>query len=179
MKLLDTVRLDHRPPKILTVEQSQRLMNFGKYQQPHSVAFLALALFAGVRPEELQQVTWDNIGSNIVTIDAAASKVRRRRIVHLPANAIEWIAFARETGARMPFVSYDRRTLLPKAAKHLGFPSWPHDVMRHTAASMWLAVSDNVGMVSKELGNSPGILLTNYQELVTADNAAAFWQIRP
>ncbi len=179
IRLMERIRLDHKPPQILSVEQARRVVEFVQYRHPRALAFLALALFGGVRPQELEAVTWDNVGNGVVTIDSAASKVRRRRIVHLRENAIEWLAFARELGSLLPFGLHKRVYTLKKAAAHIGLAGWPQDVLRHTCASYWLAVSRDVGSVSKELGNSPAILLTNYQELVSADSAAAFWAIRP
>jgi len=43
------------------------------------------------------------------------------------------------------------------------------------AASMWLAKYQDVGKVSKWLGDSPGILLTRYYELVGPEDAVKFW----
>lgn len=180
MRLMERIRVDPRPPRILTVEQCQRLMEFTMYRHPRALAFIVLALFGAIRPEELRKVSWENVSETTVTVDAAASKVRRRRIVHLRENACEWINFAREVGAILPITLNAHVMILRRAAKHLGFEDgWPQDILRHTGASMWLAVTDSVGLVSKELGNSPAILLTNYQELVTADAASAFWAIRP
>lgn len=180
MRQLEKIRIDQKPPKILSVEQAQKMMNFAMYQWPRGLAFVTLAMLAGIRPEELEKITWADVGDGIVTVDAAASKVRRRRIVHLRESACEWINFARETGAELPFRLNSRTKMLRKAAPLLGFENgWEQDILRHTAASMWLAVTDNVGLVSKELGNSPAILLTNYQELVSAESALAFWAIRP
>lgn len=180
MSQLDRIRIDHKPPRILTVEQAQKLMNFAKYQCPHGLAYVTLAMLGGIRPEELEKVTWADVGEANVTIDAAASKTRRRRIVHLRDNAVEWINFARETGAELPFRLNSRTKMLRKAAPLLGFKNgWPQDILRHTAASMWMADTKDVPAVARELGNSPGILLTHYYELVTAENAAAFWSIRP
>lgn len=180
MRQLEKIRIDRKPPKILTPEQAERLMDFAMRRYPRSLAFFTLALFAGIRPQELEAVTWENVGTGIVTVDAAASKVRQRRIVHLNENAIEWLAFARELGSLLPFGINKRVRTLQKAAVHLGFEGgWCQDILRHSCASYWLATRNDVGAVSRELGNSPTILLNHYFELVTSESAAAFWSIRP
>lgn len=178
---LERVRLDQKAPRILTVEQCANLMKFAKYSRPSSLAFFSLALFAGIRPEELQHVTWGNVDlvNGIVTIDAAASKVRRRRLVHLEPNALEWLQFAQDVGARLPFFRSSRCRTVKAAGKHLGFTGWPQDVLRHSAASYLIAKSHDIAKVAKELGNSPGILLRHYQELVSAEDCIAFWSIAP
>lgn len=180
MRQLEKIRIDRKPPKILTVEQAERLMEWAMRRYPKSLAFFTLALFGGIRPQELEAVTWENVGAGIVTVDAAASKVRRRRIVHLNENAIEWLNFARELGALLPFGINKRVRTLQKAAVHLGFEAgWCQDILRHSCASYWLATRNDVGAVSRELGNSPSILLNHYFELVSAESALAFWSIRP
>ena len=43
-----------------------------------------------------------DLEAGIVTVDAAASKVHRRRIVHLQPAAIGWLRHARELGDDLP-----------------------------------------------------------------------------
>lgn len=180
MRSMEKVRVDQKSPKILSVPQCQRLMEFVMYQHPRSLAFFSLALFGGIRPEELEVVGWDSVQGSTVIIDAAASKVRRRRIVHLRDNAAEWIGFARDVGSALPFPRSSRARRLRAAAKHLGCDDgWPQDVMRHSCASYWIASTPDLAGAAIELGNSPSILLRHYRELVTADAASAFWSIRP
>ncbi len=61
----------------------------------------------------------------------------------------------------------------------LGFKSWPHDVMRHTAGSHLVMKLQDCGRVSLELGNSPEILLRCYRALVRPEQDAEFWALTP
>jgi integrase/recombinase XerD len=180
-KQLEKIRIDRKPPKILTVEQVRTVMTNVREQKPNELAFFTLAIFAGVRPEELERITWDaiNFETGIVTIDAAASKVRRRRIMELEPNAIAWIQLAGMENARLPVLRMTRRRYLDYAERWLGFDKWPQDCLRHTAASYLLAKHKNAGLVADRLGNSAAVLLRHYRELVTPDACAAFWNIRP
>lgn len=47
------------------------------------------------------------------------------------------------------------------------------------AASNLLTIKKDAAAVSLEFGNSPQILLKHYRELVTAEQADAFWKLRP
>ena len=140
-----------------------------------------LALFAGIRPEELEKIGWESVdlAAGKVRVDAAASKVRRRRIVHLMPNALEWLAFSKELGAALPYSRSSRCRALARAARRLGFSTWPQDVLRHSAASYLMTHTRDVGRVADDLGNSPSILLRHYRELVTTENALAFWNLIP
>lgn len=57
--------------------------------------------------------------------------------------------------------------------------TWSQDVLRHTHASMRLAAGDDAGRVAADMGNSVGVLLTHYRELVTREDAERFWALRP
>ena len=83
------------------------------------------------------------------------------------------------TGARLPVKKATRRRYLDHAERLLGFETWPQDCLRHTAASFMIAQHRDAGFVADCLGNSPGILLRHYRELVSAEDCAAFWSISP
>jgi len=61
----------------------------------------------------------------------------------------------------------------------LGWPAWKKDVLRHSAASYWLASDPDAGKIAMELGNSPAVLLKHYRELVSDEQAKAFWELTP
>jgi integrase len=180
-KQLERIRIDRKAPKILSPVQARVIMTNVQRLKPHEMAFFALAVFAGVRPEELERITWSaiNLDDGIVTIDAAASKVRRRRIMDLEPNALAWLRLAHASDARLPVGRMTRRRYLDYAERWLGFETWPQDCLRHTAASFLLAKHRNAPLVANRLGNSPSILLRHYQELVTSEDCLAFWSITP
>lgn len=180
---LEKIRIDPKPPFILTVQQCSTLMSYVRHHKPNELAFFTLALFAGVRPEELERITWDAIRFEpqgvTVIIDAAASKVRRRRIIGLEPNACAWMALARARQARLPVRRMTRRRYLDHIERVLGFATWPQDCLRHSAASYLMAKHRDAGRVADMLGNSPSILLRHYRQLVSNDDSDRFWSIGP
>lgn len=176
---IDTPKIDWAPPKILTVEQCESAVRWCEQHSPRLLGWLALALFAGVRPQECDRLTWADVSTETLTINAAASKVRSRRVVKLMPAAIELLAAAKacDVGLSMPHAS--RRRAVRALRNHLGLKAWPADVLRHTCASYWLAKVRNAAEVAMELGNSPNILYKHYRELVTEADADRFWAIRP
>ena len=115
----------------------------------------------------------------MVFIDAAASKVRRRRIVRLEPAAVAFLKHARDSDSRLPVSRETRRRYLVHAKTKLGFDSWPQDLARHTAASYLLDHHQDAGRVAESLGNSPGILGRHYKEIVHPRECMAFWDVRP
>lgn len=181
VRQLERIRIDRKPPVILTPDQVQKLMTYIVEKKPNELAFFTLSIFAGVRPEELERIGWGSIDveRGMVTIDAAASKVRRRRIMDLEPNATEFIRLAKAKNALLPVKRMTRRRYLEHAKRVLGFEAWPQDAARHGAASYLMALHKNAGLIADRLGNSPSILLRYYRELVHPDDAMKFWQIRP
>jgi integrase len=174
-------RLEHQPPKILTPVEAANLLETCGREVPALLAWVALGLLAGLRPEECDQIKWEdvNLGRGHVSVDAAASKVRRRRIVTLEPAAVEWLTAASAVSARLPLPRPSRRNYQRRLREAMRWEEWPHDILRHSAASYLLALHQDAGKVARQLGNSPGILLRSYQELVDRDEAVAFWGIRP
>ena len=178
---LEKVRIDRRPPTIVTPLQAALIIDHARRRKPHRLAFFALAMYAGVRPDELSRIRWDavNLDDGTVTIDAAASKVRRRRIIYLEPTALLWLKLARECGGKLPVARSTRQRYLYHATRALNLESWPQDLLRHTAASYLLALHRDPGKVANTLGNSARILETNYKALVSAKDCAEFWSFTP
>lgn len=173
--------IELKAPPIFSTRQVARCLVFTRRRQPQFLAWLALAVFAGIRPEECDRLEWGavDLARGLVRIDAAASKVHRRRLVHLPPAAVAWLQLARTLGARLPLPRMTRRRCVHRLRQRLRLKRWPQDVLRHTAATYWLATERDAGRVALELGTSPRMLLQHYAEVVTAEVAARFWGLRP
>ena len=178
---IDRPTVETKPPIVLTPKQAEALLKFTAKENPHRLAYLVLALMAGLRPEELEKLTWESIDlkGGIVRVDAAASKVRQRRIIHLMPVAKQWMTLAAKSNAELPTDRQNRKRFVRRLRGVLGFETWPQDLLRHTAASYLLAHFQDAGKVADELGNSAGILLRHYRELIGKEQAAEFWSIRP
>lgn len=174
---IDRVRLERSPPRILTPDESVALLIAARRVAPEMLPSILLGLYAGIRPAELDRLTWEcvDVGHRIVRIDAAASKVRRRRIVELhPKAAAALLPLASSSGSIVPRQKRRRRRRIEAV---MGWERWPHDLLRHTAASYLLALHRDAGKVAMMLGNSPSILLNHYHELVSPEDCAEFWKL--
>ena len=173
---LAKISIDQRAPVILTPAQVDSAIAWVA-GHPDFRAYLVLGLFCGIRPDELLRLTWAavDLGRGLVTIDAATSKVRRRRIVPIAPRALALMSPKSVSGTSVwggsPITLRRRRRAL---AIHLGI-EWQADLLRHTAASYLMARDKDAGKVADMLGNSPGVLLTRYRELVSPEDAARFW----
>jgi hypothetical protein len=56
---------------------------------------------------------------------------------------------------------------------------WKHNGLRHSFISYRVALVKNVNQVALEAGNSPQVIFSNYRELVTPQDAKAWFAITP
>ena len=178
---LERIRIESKAPDILDPRKAARLLVWIRRNRPACLAHFVLGMMVGIRPEELRGIRWASVKleDGVVVVDAETSKVRRRRIVHLEPAALEWLTVARQTGAALPVPPVTARRAMRSLRRVLGLKKWPQDLLRHTAASYLVALRQDAGAVALELGNSPGVLLRVYRELVTRRDAARFWGLRP
>lgn len=162
-------------PKIFSVEQCERLMQTAWKTDKELIPELALGLFAGVRPNEIARLSFDKIDldRHLLTIDAAASKVRNRRIVALHPTCVAWL----KLGGPLP-VQLNHRRRMNALKEAAGIESWPHDVLRHTAASHLVALH-GAKTAAEMLGHSETMLFKHYRELVRPDDSKRFWNNLP
>jgi len=174
-------RVERHEPKILTPAQVEKIFRYCHKWRPDFLATLTLMVFAGVRPHEALRLKWGTVDwdAGTVMITAEASKIHRRRIVHLMPNALAWLKKAWTMKSDLPVPKQNYRRRLYNFRKLLGLVGWPQDVARHTAATYWLANVQDAGKVAMELGNSAKILLTHYNGLATRAAAKKFWGILP
>ncbi len=179
-KKIQRPTIEQVAPTILTVERARHALNWTRANEPRFLGWLVLALLAGLRPEEADKIHPSDISVNrgTVRVDAKSSKVRQRRIVHLKPSALTWLKAALSE-SWLPLAQATRRRYVRRLRATLGFDAWPKDVLRHSAASYWLAEDQDAGMVAAELGNSVGVLLKHYKELVYREQASEFWAIKP
>lgn len=176
----DKPRVDSQEVEILTADECRKALAVTMANWPQKLPAVVLAMFCGVRPGEIQRLTWDaiNLEAGSVTIGATASKVRMRRTCPISPNAVEWLKACRSTGV-LPASPMGWRRTIDRIREAIGRAEWPQDAFRHTAASMMLAREQDAGKVATWLGNSPSILVRHYVAHVGPEECAKFWDILP
>ena len=153
----------------------------------------ALALFAGIRPQELSgfgkaRLSWESIdmAGKIIRVPASVAKTRRERIIEgLPPTVWDWLATVPEAARKGPVCTGSHQGFIGavKAAsgRGKGKRKWPQDGTRHAFASYAVALNSDPGRVSLWLGHQgrPELLLTRYRALATEAQAKGFFGILP
>jgi integrase len=186
------LRIERYEVHILTPEQVARLLfACDVLQEPARSsmrAYIALAAFAGIRPEELHRLNWRDIDleNNSIYISKNVSKVNDDRNVPITENLRAWLlSIENRTGVIAPASSFRRRfnTVRPVA----GFRTWQspkgdiwhHDVLRHTYGSCWLAIHQNRPLLAEHMGNSARIITKHYKRMVSRGQAEAWFNVLP
>jgi len=170
--VIDRVTVDKKPPVILTPAQVETLL---RVVPTAGRPYFILALYAGIRPEELERMDWAdvNLETRTVRVDG---KTRQRRIVPLSEKAVALLSVCPLRRGPVAPSHMTLRRMKRRAAAVLGFAQWPQDLLRHTAASYLLALHQDAGKVATMLGNSPAVLLSHYHEPVNEADCTQFWK---
>jgi site-specific recombinase XerC len=177
--------LDH-----LTVERMFR------HAQKHNLELVApytIGFFCGLRESELWKLRYSEIriAEKNVIVPAAFSKTKKKRLVPLSDNAIEWLQwyFRRRGGICEPetrllhaFSPYKlRMSQLAnfKAAAGQG-AQWQQNCKRHAFASHFIAANRNMTDLGLAMGHSTTELtFEHYVGAVSHEAGLAYFQIRP
>jgi integrase len=157
-----------------------------------------LALFCGIRTEELTKLKWEHIkldaAEPYVAIPAGIAKKRRIRHVPIPANAIAWLMCCPDRKGpitRQDFVT-DFRKRFQRLLKASGFVEkdkegkvvrivWKRNAMRHSFGSYHYALHGDSLLTSRLLGHRGGdeILFAHYRDLAGKETAEKYFAILP
>jgi len=178
---------------ILTIEQLQLLLLVAEDDVRASIA---IGAFAGLRPEEISRITWENIDleERLIDVGAEKSKTAQQRYVKILPNLGEWLQpligkgaiqkenFRRrfdDTRYQAGFAVRGNKNELTADEKKM-LEEWPHDALRHSFASYHLAKFENAHELALQLGHeSTSLIFSNYRHRVKQKEAARYFDILP
>ena len=162
--------------EIYSAKEMQKLLNFA---DKHTLPFVALAGFAGLRSAEIERLTWDCIkwDQKLIEIKANMAKTAQRRLVPLSANLAACLAKWRN--AQGPIVGPVKLFMRLEWLSAASGIEWKRNGLRHSYASYRLVVIKDAGKLALEMGNSPNMVFRHYRELVTPVEAKAWFALTP
>jgi integrase len=171
--------------EILTNAQVMALLKTTVGSDLELLPYHLFCIFAGVRPKEVERLTWSNVNieEKFIQVPEETSKTGIRRIVDMEPLLLRWLDYyvrsgGRIDGAVVPAQNLRKRLRTIRVAA--GFEHWPQDAPRRTYASNWLAANHDVNRLNNLMGHtSPAMLWRHYHRAVTQKHAAAFWSIEP
>lgn len=188
---------------ILTSGQVAKLMATAEEHFPDTVIPFAVALFTGMRQAEIDRLQPEDFSKEGIEIPAINDKKnKRRRFIETPAPLAAWLeaypitdsfvpanwprkydAVRRLAGWKVwsdlvPSIEVDPRL---KEIPDEDLPEWPNNALRHTSATVVLALGKPIAQLIFEHGHTEDIevLRQHYIGKITKADAKAIWMIGP
>ena len=167
-------------PAILTPQEGRALLTAAA---PAILPLLVLQAFCGVRRAESERLTWADIKLDndepFVELGSNITKTNRRRNPPIPENAAAWLRKCRGLpGARLGISPNAYRRHLESAAAAAGI-DWSENLLRHSFGTYRLAVTKNAAQVAEEMGNSPAVVRSHYQNITSPQDARSWFNATP
>jgi len=167
--------------EIWTPAQMRVLLEAATLHHPGLVPWLAIGAFAKVRTAELLRLDWSQVrfDEGVIIIRRGQAKTKRTRKIVMPSNLVEWIKpHAKLSGPIRPCKNIHRP--LAKLARSCGL-AWRRNALRNSASTYHAILTNDLNLVSREAGNSPRVLESEYLEIVgaTAAHAKDWFEIFP
>jgi integrase len=166
------------PPGTITAAQLAALLEAAPERSRAAIVVQALA---GLRLAEVNRLNWEDVSllHQLITISEGAAKTATRRLVPICAALAEWLAPLHKGTGKVSAGKNLLRDDFVKTRRKAGCTPWPHNALRHTAASAWCAVEHDIARVAGWCGNSPTEIHRSYRALLTHEQASAWLQVRP
>lgn len=189
----ESVRVkNHEAVEIYTPEEIRRLLDAApKAFKP----ILALQAFAGLRSAEVARLEWQdiNLAKRHIVVAAHKAKTASRRLVPISANLAAWLADDAKVKGKLwkhtrayfheaQRITAERTKIEADPHKQIAAVApveWKHNALRHSFISYRLAEIQDTAQVALEAGNSPAMIFAHYRELVTPEDAAAWFAVTP
>ena len=178
-----------RVPDIWTVDQARRALSVVREHEPQLLNYLLLGAWMGLRPFEMQRLTWDAFdfaGGYLNVSHAVARKTMQQRFVPIPANIagllqqrskVRTWGIQQLSAARRCVRQHDQQDLMRLLRAHGVVTDWPQDVLRHSYISYRLAQGCGRGEVAEWCGNSETVIRQRYRRPLRREDGEAWFAI--
>ncbi len=165
------------PVEIFTVEETAKLLEAA---DATLVPYLAIGAFAGLRSSEVLRLDWKDIRATAIVAEAHKTKKARRRVIPMEDNLAEWLAPYRQVAGPIFEGKIHELYKALKALCEKTKVTWKDNGLRHSYCSYWLELHQKLEELALRMGHrNLNEIDSNYRELVTPEEAKAYFEIRP
>lgn len=171
------VKVQQGQPQFFTVPQCEEIMELVSKEEHRPIAnYFALCLFAGIRPEEAERMTFANINfdTNEIHIPAEISKTKKSRLFTINTTLLAWLNHNKDI---RPLIPANVKKMKSAIFNGLSFP-WLQDGLRHSFATYHYAQYHSLEELRHIMGNSARILERHYKGVIPAAEVEKFWSIK-
>ena len=175
------MRLDRMPKdtahiEILGFEEIRRLLYAAmNYHGGVTVAPIAIALFAGLRPSEIEELTPLDIGDNRIRVSGGKLRRTLKRSSPISPNLKKWLE-------KFPFKGlpsgWEYKMKRLKGATKASV--WVQDILRHTSITYQAERDKNEALTAYNCGTSPKMMDLHYRNFIDDPKLIQkFWNLTP
>ena len=142
---------------------------------------IALQGLAGIRLQEAQRLTWQDVFGveGHIAISATKSKTRSRRLVEICPALARWLAPYRQHQGALWTQSRDTyHAAFAELRESQKLPARKNG-LRHGFCTYHFALYDNENLTAAQAGNSPAVIHSAYKGLATKAEAKKWFNVRP
>ena len=161
---------------ILSIEEVKRLLQAAiEYKEGAMVPVMAIGLFAGLRPSEINELKKSDVNGTRIRVEGGKMRRKLKRVVPVSGNLRTWLECHPFTG--VPEALTYRLKVLREATKA---ENWVQDILRHTSISYQAERDKNEGLTAFNNGTSKSMMDRHYREVIEEPgDVAAFWAMTP
>ncbi len=173
---LDKIAKETSQIEMLSLEEVERLLVAAvTYQNGIAAAGVAISLFAGLRPSELEDLKPTDLTTNRIRVTGGKLRRKLNRSVPIPPVLAAWLTEFRFKGLPDGW-TYKMKVL--KRATNAG--RWVNDIIRHTSISFQAERDKDEALTAFNCGTSKAMMDRNYRNSI--DDPAVierFWNLTP
>ncbi len=172
------ISVQRASPKFFTVDQCQTIID--ESIKHEMTSYFVLCLFAGIRPKEVERMTWENVNLNTkeIILPFSITKTKKDRLFVMSDNLVVWL---KQLDRALPLINTNYKRQKNKvfnSLKNLKV-DWIQDGLRHTFATFHYAKHKSLELLRHDMGNSPDIIERFYKGMIDKVEVERFWQIKP
>lgn len=186
LRALSREYTEETPIHILSIEQVKKLVAVLRSPQHYCcLPAVALMLWAGVRPHEVERLHWCNINleEGVIVLRPRHTKTGGPRVITIHAvlqRHLELYLAAEPRHGGDPVIPRNWTRRWRELRRAAGLEPWQPDTLRHTFASYHLKYFNDPSTLQWEMGHKDmEMLRTRYLDMgdITAAAAAEFWAL--
>lgn len=166
-----------------SADEAEGLLRAAEKHAPAVVPTIAIGLFAGLRPSEVDLLDWENVNfrTKRIRVTSETAKKRRSRSVEMHPNLIQWLLPHKCAEGRVGASDSYFRSVRSKLLKEAKIDRWIHDGLRHTFGSMHVEHFKKAEETARQMGHRDlRVMYDHYVQAVDdPEDAARFWRIHP
>lgn len=143
----------------------------------------AVQAFAGIRPEEITKLRWEDISLELENIRVGPSIAKKlyRRNVRIQPTLAAWLKTIPEEKRKGKIVPARWRYKAAKVRIAAGIDGREkQDALRHSFGTYMLATENDLALLKSDMGHSHmAVFFEHYHKAMTKAEAMPYWQVLP